>query len=171
MSASPGEGVIRVLAIDPGTAATGYGVLQGTREETEVLGFGCIRPGARSAPEEKLRDIYRAVAELIRQHRPGLIALEDVFYHKNIRSTLKLGEVRGICLLAAAEALLPVETYSPRTVKKAVVGHGAADKTQVQTMVTALLGLKEAPEPLDASDALALALTCLQDKNSPGRGR
>jgi len=154
---------VRVLAIDPGTVVAGFGVLEASGEDASLLECGCIRPPSRAEASVKLLRIFREVTRLLRTHRPDILALEDVFYHKNVRSTLKLGEVRGICSLAAARAGIRVISYSPRAVKKAVVGNGAADKTQVQRMVAVLLGLTSLPEPLDVSDALALGLACLQD--------
>lgn len=130
----------------------------------EVLASGAIKNAARTKPERKLARIYSSVSELIDQHLPQALILEDVFYHKNIRSTLKLGEVRGVCSLAAAQRNIPVFTYSARRVKKSVVGNGAAGKLQVQNMVGALLNLDEPPSPPDVADALALGITFFHDR-------
>ncbi len=122
-----------------------------------------IKNPPRALPEAKLARIYRTVLDLIQRHLPQALVLEDVFYHKNIRSTLKLGEVRGVCGLAASQGGIPVFNYSARRVKKAVVGSGAADKSQVRRMVQEILNLEELPRYLDISDALALGITFFQD--------
>lgn len=130
-----------------------------------VLAAGTITGPVRRLPPEKLAGIYSELNRLLEQYSPGALVLEDVFYHKNVRSTLRLGEVRGICSLAAARRGLGVYTYASRRVKKAVVGNGSAGKEQVRAMVKALLGLKAAPDSLDVSDALALGITYFQDFN------
>ncbi len=130
-----------------------------------VLAAGTVTSPARRSPPEKLSGIYGALVELLEKYDPGALVLEDVFYHKNVRSTLRLGEVRGVCSLAAARRGLQVYTYASRRVKKAVVGNGSAGKEQVRSMVKALLGLKEIPGPLDVSDALALGIAYFQDFN------
>ncbi len=130
----------------------------------EVLASGAIRNPVRTKPERKLDRIYSSVSELIDQHLPQALILEDVFYHKNVRSTLKLGEVRGVCSLAAARKNIPVFTYSARRVKKSVVGSGSAGKLQIQQMVRALLNLEEPPSPSDVADALALGITFFHDR-------
>jgi crossover junction endodeoxyribonuclease RuvC len=155
----------RIIAIDPGINATGYGVMEQTPRRIEVLAAGTITgPSRRSAPE-KLAGIYGILIDLLEKYSPGALVLEDVFYHKNVRSTLRLGEVRGVCGLAAARRGLKVYTYASRRVKKAVVGNGSADKNQVRSMVKVLLGLEEEPGSLDLSDALALGITYFQDYN------
>lgn len=122
---------------------------------------GVIRTGARDPLPLRLRTIHEAVAGLIRRHRPAVIAVEGVFYARNVRSTIVLGHARGVILLAAAEAECPVMEYSPALVKKTVVGRGAAAKAQVGYMVAQLLRLARAPSPADAADAVAIALTHL----------
>ncbi len=155
----------RILAIDPGINVTGYGVMEKTARRIEVLEAGTIKSRPRQSPPEKLAGIYRTVVELLEKYSPGALVLEDVFYHKNVRSTLRLGEVRGVCGLAAARRGIEVYTYASRRVKKATVGNGAAGKDQVRSMVRVLLQLKEDPVSLDLSDALALGITYFQDYN------
>jgi len=156
---------IRIIAIDPGISITGYGVLEKRDDEIIVLDAGIIKNPSHRSPAQKLARIHSVVGGLIDRYLPRGLVLEDVFYHKNIRSTLTLGEVRGVCSLAAAQRDIPVSTYAARRVKKAVVGNGAADKSQVQKMVQVLLKLEEPPASLDISDALALGITYFQDKN------
>jgi crossover junction endodeoxyribonuclease RuvC len=150
-----------VLGLDPGTAATGYGVVEqaapaGTRR---LLECGVVRTEASAPLERRLAQIYDAVAELIARHHPAAVAVESVFVHKNVRSALVLGHARGAALLAAAKADVPVSEYAPATVKKTVVGAGAATKQQVQRMTARLLRLSTVPTPDDAADGVAIALT------------
>ena len=153
----------RIIAVDPGIRVTGYGILEKEGDKIVVLASGTIKNTPRLSHAEKLARIHAVVCDLLEEYLPGRFIMEDIFYRKNIRSTVTLGEVRGICSLAAAQRDIPVTTYAARRVKKAVVGNGGADKSQVQKMVQALLGLKEPPTPLDVSDALALGITYFND--------
>jgi crossover junction endodeoxyribonuclease RuvC len=148
-----------VLGIDPGTAVTGYGVVRAAGASgAALLECGVIRTRADQPLAARLADIYDGVRELIARHQPEALAVEDVFYARNVRTTVVLGHARGVVLLAGQQAGLPIHEYPPADIKKAVVGTGAATKEQVQFMVTKLLGLPAAPVPLDASDALAVGL-------------
>lgn len=155
---------MRVLGVDPGTAATGYGVVEtgnGARRGGcgELVECGVITfPRGRSLPH-RLAELHAEIAELIRRHRPTALALENAFYHKNVRTTLVLGHARGVVLLAAQQAALAIAEYSPATVKKTVVGRGGATKPQVAAMVARLLRLRQPPRPPDAADGVAIALT------------
>ena len=153
----------RIIAVDPGIRVTGYGVLEKQGDEIIVLAAGTIKNAPRQSHAEKLARIHSDITELIDRYLPREFILEDVFYRKNIRSTLTLGEVRGVCSLAAAQRGIPVTSYAARRVKKAVVGNGGAGKSQVQRMVQVLLKLEEPPTPLDVSDALALGITYFHD--------
>lgn len=146
-----------ILGIDPGSRITGYGVLDVSRPTPRYVASGCIRiqPGELS---QKLAQVYAGISELIAVHRPGEFAIEQVFMAKNPDSALKLGQARGTAIVCAANHGLPVSEYGPRQIKQAVTGTGAADKAQVQHMVTAILGLSATPQA-DAADALAIALT------------
>lgn len=151
-----------VLGVDPGTAVTGYGVVRGDGTTPSVLiECGVIRTRPRDALPARLSDIYDGVRELIAQHRPAALAVEDVFYSRNVRTTLVLGHARGVILLAGQQAGLEIHEYPPAEVKKAIVGTGSATKEQVQYMVTRLLRLKSAPQPADASDGVAAALALI----------
>jgi crossover junction endodeoxyribonuclease RuvC len=148
-----------VLGVDPGTATTGYGVVQGDGSAPSTLiECGVIRTRPRDTLAARLGEIYDGIRELIVQHRPDALAVEDVFYSKNVRTTLVLGHARGVILLAGQQAGLAIHEYPPAEIKKAIVGTGAATKEQVQFMVTRLLRLKSAPQPSDASDGVAAAL-------------
>lgn len=148
-----------ILGIDPGTAVTGYGVVRAGSTHA-LVECGVIRTKPDRPLAERLRDISDGVRELIARHRPDALAVEDVFYARNVRTTLVLGHARGVILLAGAEAGLLIHEYPPSEIKKAVVGAGSATKVQVQYMVTKLLRLKSAPQPADAADGVAAALTC-----------
>jgi crossover junction endodeoxyribonuclease RuvC len=148
-----------ILGIDPGTAVTGYGVVRAGAPH-QLVECGVIRTRADRPLPDRLKDISDGVRELIARHKPEAMAVEDVFYARNVRTTLVLGHARGVILLAGAEAGLQIHEYPPSEIKKAVVGTGAATKTQVQFMVTKLLRLKSAPQPNDAADGVAAALTC-----------
>jgi len=138
---------MRVLGIDCGGSYTGYGVVEMHSEREDRL--CCLACGAIKLSQ---------LGEIIARHQPDQVAIEDVFYALNVKSALKLGQVRGVAMLAAAAAGLEVAEYSPLTIKSSVVGYGRAEKQQVQHMVTRLLQLAEVPEPMDASDALAIAI-------------
>lgn len=148
---------MRVLGIDCGGTATGFGLVafDGARHRAVVA--GTIRP-PRAEPAERLQWIHSRITTLLEQHRPEWVAIEDVFYARNVRSSLRLSQIRGVAMQAAAACAVPVASYSPLEVKSAVTGYGRAAKTQVQFMVKALLALTEAPDSTDASDALAVAI-------------
>lgn len=147
----------RILGIDCGSAATGYGVIETDGRASRVVTCGVILASARLSFAERLKKIADGLGRLIQTYSPDAVAIEEVFYSVNVKSALKLGQVRGVALLQAAEAALPVHEYSPLQIKSSVVGYGRAEKHQVQQMVKALLGLEDIP-PEDAADALAVAL-------------
>ena len=148
-----------VLGIDPGTANTGYGVVRGAGGmASSLVECGVIRTRARDPLPARLREIYEGVQDLIERHKPDALAVEDVFYSRNVRTTVVLGHARGVILLAGANAGLEIHEYPPSEIKKAVAGTGAATKLQVQFMVARLLRLKSAPQPTDAADGVAAAL-------------
>jgi len=149
---------VRVFGIDPGTERTGYGCVETDGSRHRVVACGAIAAPALGSFSERLFDIHRRLAALIAELRPESVAIENLFYAVNARSALKLGHARGVAMLAAAQAGLPVAEYTPAEVKRAVVGYGRADKQQVQQMVKLLLHLPVVPMPHDAADALAVAI-------------
>lgn len=150
---------IRVLGLDPALAgATGYGVVELEGTAARMLRFGALRFPSRADFSARLREIHQMVAELVEEFAPDAVAVESVFTALNMRTALKLAEVRGVILLAAAQADIPTRSYSPREVKASIAGYGGASKQQMQQMVKVQLGLCELPEPADAADALAVAL-------------
>jgi len=150
---------MRVLGIDCGGEYTGYGVVEMRPPGTLCcLACGAVKLSLRETLPVRLSRIFTRLEELISEYQPDEVAIEDVFYALNVKSALKLGQVRGVAMLAAATAGLQVSEYSPLTIKSSVVGYGRAEKPQVQAMVTRLLDLASPPEPMDASDALAIAI-------------
>ena len=152
---------MRVLGVDPAAAgATGYGVIENDGRRCRMLRFGALR-ATRLGPEhfpDRLREIHSMLVALIEEFQPQHVAVESVFTALNMKTALKLAEVRGVVLLAAAQHGVPVHSYSPRQVKACVAGYGHAGKQQMQLMVRALLSMSETPEPADAADALAVAI-------------
>lgn len=152
-----------VLGIDPAAAgATGFGIVERDGNRCQMLRLGALRPAKPLVGNSHLCRIHGMIAELIREFQPRAVALESIFAALNVKAALRLAEVRGVVLLAAAQAGVPAFSYSPREVKATVAGYGHAGKEQVQQMVRALLGLTETPEPADAADALAVALCHIQ---------
>lgn len=158
---------MRVLGIDCGTECTGYGVVEIDREhKLTCVQFGGIRLSRQVDLPLRLATIFEKLCQLIRDHQPDRVAIEDVFYSINVKSALKLGQVRGVAMLAAASHKVLVAEYAPLTIKSAVVGYGKAEKEQVQLMVARLLQLDQIPEPADAADALAIAICDLHTASS-----
>ena len=149
---------MRVMGIDPGSNCTGCGVIEEINNELKVIYWGIIKSKARQSFPQRLKFIYDELVAIIQNFNPDEVAVEDMFFATNVKSALKLGQTRGIAILSAVNEGKPVAEYSPLEVKQSVVGYGRAEKQQVQEMVTAILKLKEKPEPFDASDALAVAI-------------
>jgi crossover junction endodeoxyribonuclease RuvC len=158
LASKPVPRLIRVMGVDPGSETTGYGVIDSDGRHYEMVEYAGIRAPARFAFAERLFIISQKLEEVIERLRPQAYAVEETFFAVNVKTALKLGHVRGVAMVAAVRAGIEVAEYSPLEVKSALVGYGRAEKHQVQEMVRLLLGLKEAPEPLDASDALAVAI-------------
>jgi crossover junction endodeoxyribonuclease RuvC len=153
---------VRVLGVDPGTQVTGYGVIEtgnGAPGMGRLIECGVFRFERGNSLPHRLAELHHEIAELIKRHHPSVLALENAFYHKNVRTTLVLGHARGVVLLAAQQEGLDIAEYPPATIKKTVVGAGGAKKQQVGAMVARLLKLKDAPQPADAADGVAVALT------------
>jgi crossover junction endodeoxyribonuclease RuvC len=147
-----------VLGIDPGTADTGYGVVQSAGSRLSALDAGVIHTRPRLAPELRLAEIHARVAELLDRHSPEALAVEELYFGANARTAFAVGQARGVILLAAGQRGLPARSYTPQQVKGAVCGHGRAAKDQVARMVARLLGLSEPPGSDHAADALAVAV-------------
>ena len=149
---------MRIFGVDPGSERTGYGCIESSGGCHRLVACGILSAPARSTFPERLFAIHTGLLELLERHRPECVAVENIFFAKNVRSALKLGHARGIALLAASQASIPVVEYSPAEIKRAVVGYGRAEKHQVQTMMKLLLGLDAVPSPHDVADALAVAV-------------
>jgi crossover junction endodeoxyribonuclease RuvC len=147
-----------VMGIDPGLASTGFGVVRAAGGEMTALDGGVIEAAPGEAAEGRLARIHADVTELLNRHRPAAVALEDVYFGKNVRSAIAVGQARGAVLLAAGQRGVPCFGYTPQAVKMAVCGSGSAAKQQVQRMVGALLGMPRPPASDHASDALAVAI-------------
>ena len=159
---------MRVFGIDPGSERTGYGCVEIEGPRHRIVLCGAITAAARTAFPDRLLQIHRRLAVLLAECRADCVAIEDLFHSVNARSALRLGHARGVAMLAAVEAGLPVFEYTPAEIKRAVVGYGRAEKPQVQRMVKLLLGLAEVPAPHDAADALAVAI-CHAHSQMPAR--
>jgi crossover junction endodeoxyribonuclease RuvC len=149
---------MRVLGIDPGSETTGWGVVEGDARRYALVAFGTVRASARERFAARLLKISVGVEAALARYRPDVCAVEEAFFAVNVKTALKLGQVRGVVLLAAERAGVELAEYAPRLVKQTVVGYGAAEKHQVQEMVRVLLRLKATPQPHDAADALAIAI-------------
>jgi crossover junction endodeoxyribonuclease RuvC len=164
---------MRVLGVDPASAGpTGYGIVESDGRCCRMLHYGALMVAAKRRKEcagATLQDVHALLCRLIEEFAPDAMAVENIFSALNIRTALRLAEVRGVVLLAAAQHGLEVHSYAPREVKASVAGHGHADKRQMQIMVRALLSMAETPEPADAADALAVALCHLQSEQARRR--
>ncbi|MBI3490178.1 MAG: crossover junction endodeoxyribonuclease RuvC [Acidobacteria bacterium] len=149
---------MRVFGIDPGSERTGYGCVETDGSRHRIVVCGAIVASTRTSFPDRLAQIHRRLTTLLEECRPDCVAIENLFHSVNVRSALKLGHARGVAMLAAVEAGLPVLEYTPAEIKRAVVGYGRAEKAQVQHMVKLLLGLTAVPSPHDAADALAVAI-------------
>lgn len=160
---------MRVFGIDPGSTRTGYGCVEtdGSRHRLVTCGALAMSPGAPFP--DRLHAIHLGLVRLLREASPDIVAVENVFHAANARSALRLGHARGVALLAAVEAGVPIVEYTPAEVKRAVVGYGRAEKAQVQRMIKLLLGLDAEPSPHDAADALAIAICHVHQSGPLGR--
>lgn len=148
-----------ILGIDPGTARAGWGLIEERGGTIRAVSYGCITTDKSDAAEVRLSRVFHAMIRLLTEHKPDSTSVEDLFFSTNAKTAIAVGQARGVILLASAEQRIPVYTYSPVAVKKAVCGVGNASKEQVGRMVTQLLGLSEIPKPDDTADALAIAVT------------
>ena len=149
---------MKILGIDPGLAIVGWGVVEHRGMQFRTVAYGSLQTPAKTRTEERLHSIFKGMQELLDTYRPDAIAVEELFFNTNITTGIRVAEARGVILLAAEMASVPIFEYTPLQVKQAVVGYGRAEKRQVISMVTRLLGLKEAPKPDDTADALAIAI-------------
>ena len=147
-----------VLGIDPGLRKTGFGILSISNDKPELIDYGIIEPNKDEKISKRLFTIYNDINQLVEMFCPNVFSIEDIFYGRNVKSALLLGQARGIAMLCAAKHDIPVFEYSAKKVKQAITGNGNADKTQLQYMIKQIFKLKQVPTPLDASDAIGIAL-------------
>jgi crossover junction endodeoxyribonuclease RuvC len=147
-----------ILGVDPGIAITGYGLLEQNGNRIKPLKYGVIRTSSDLMAAERLMAIHQKITDLVKEYKPEVMVVEELFFNKNTRTALTVGQARGVIMLVSAEQRIKFAEYTPLQVKMAVVGYGRAEKRQVQEMVRVLLGLKEIPKPDDAADALAIAI-------------
>ena len=159
---------MKVFGIDPGSGRTGYGCVETDGFRHRLIDCGAITSPALTPFHDRLFAIHTRLAALLEQHKPECVAIENLFFATNVKSALKLGHARGVAMLAAVEAGIPVFEYTPAEIKRAVVGYGRAEKPQVQHMIKLILGLDAVPSPHDAADALAVAI-CHVHSHSPAR--
>ena len=146
------------MGIDPGSNCTGFGIVEEVKGNLCAVHWSSVRSSPKDTFPKRLKHIYDELVIAMREYSPDVVVIEDLFYATNVKTVIKLGQTRGVAILAAANSGLKIAEYSPLEIKQSVVGYGRADKNQVQDMVTTLLRLKEKPNPLDASDALAAAI-------------
>ena len=149
-----------ILGIDPGTAATGFGLIEKNKSNLKLLKYGCIKTSVKLSTAERLNVIHKELNSLIKKSKPDIVAVEDIFFFKNLKTAIKVSQARGVILLTIAKSKIPIAEYTPLQIKQAVACYGRAEKIQVQKMVKVLLNLKEIPKPDDAADALAVAICC-----------
>jgi len=149
---------MRVIGIDPGTATTGYGILENRNRRLELLEYGCILTQKNKPTALRLLEIYQDLTKLIKKYRPQIIAVESVFFYNNVKTAIAVAQARGVVLLCGEQQKLKLQEFTPLQIKNSLTGYGKAEKKQVQYMVMKLLGLERVPKPDDAADALAVAI-------------
>lgn len=153
-----------ILGIDPGLASTGYGVIETCQGRTSIIDYGCISTEPKTSFEKRLDQIHQQLQKIIKKYQPDLFAVEELFFAKNAKTALLVGQARGVVILTAIQNHLPISQFTPLQVKQSVTGYGRADKKQIQQMIKILLCLKEKPWPDDAADALAVAICAANHK-------
>ena len=148
----------RIIAIDPGIIITGFCILDFYKSSTKLVAYGVIRPSKRDRLEKRLMHLHDEVLSIISKFSPAIMAMEDSFYSKNVKSAVTLGQARAVMMLSGAKSNLDIYEFAPRKIKQSLCGNGSATKEQVQFMVTQILQLKETPKPIDVTDAMAVGL-------------
>jgi len=157
---------LRVIGIDPGTAIVGYGIIDYIDKKYKVVDYGCIYTPKDTPMEKRITLIYDQLDELLKKYSPTNMAVEDLFYFKNAKTVISVGQARGVILLCGEKNNIPQVSFTPLQIKMGITGYGRADKKQVQLMVQRILKLQEIPQPDDAADALAIAITHINSLNS-----
>ena len=149
-----------ILGIDPGTATTGIGIIKSEKSNIDLIHYDCILTSPKESTAQRLKTLYTELEKIIKKYKPDMMAVEDIFFFKNLKTAIKVSQARGVILLAGAQNKLTICEYTPLQIKQAVSGYGRAEKLQVQKMVKIILKLREIPKPDDAADALAVAICC-----------
>jgi len=149
-----------ILGIDPGTARIGLGLVEYKNKKAAVKCYDCLTTSPADTTARRLNDLFEQLTKFIKKYRPNAVAVEELFFFKNLTTAIKVSQARGVIILAAERQHLPVHEYTPLQVKQALTGYGRAEKNQIQQMVKMILNLKEIPQPDDAADALAIAICC-----------
>lgn len=149
-----------ILGIDPGTAAMGFGVVKKNGAELKCLKYGCIKTNPELAPAERLHVIHKELTKVIKEHKPEAMAVESLYFFKNLKTAFPVSQAKGVILLTAAKNKIPVFEFTPLQIKMTLVNYGRAEKLQIQRVVQSILGLEGLPKPDDAADALAAAICC-----------
>ncbi|MBL7141529.1 crossover junction endodeoxyribonuclease RuvC [Patescibacteria group bacterium] len=154
-----------IMGIDPGIATVGYAFISLKGNKLSAVDYGCIRTSKKQIFSQRLVEIYKELKKIIKKYQPDKIAIENLYFAKNVKTAINVGQARGVAVLAAAENKIQIFEFTPLQVKQALTGYGRASKKQVQEMVKAVCNLKTTPRPDDAADALAIAITCIQTKS------
>jgi crossover junction endodeoxyribonuclease RuvC len=155
---------MKILGIDPGVAIVGYGILDVSKKDLKLIDAGCIITSSKTAHPKRLAEIAAELKHIIKKYNPDILGIEELFFCKNVKTAMKVGEARGVILATAMQANLPIYEYTPLQIKQALTGYGRADKNQIQQMVKVILKLDEIIKPDDAADAVAVAITCANSK-------
>ena len=151
---------ITILGVDPGYARAGWAIIEKQGQKLKLVKFGCIETPAKTEHAERLKTLNNDLKRIIKEYKPEVLAVENLFFFKNLKTAIKVAEARGVILVTAIEGGLKIKEFTPLQIKQALVGYGRAEKKQIQQMVKMILGLKEIPKPDDAADAVAAAITC-----------
>ena len=157
-----------ILGIDPGTAITGWGIIKDGQKDPEVIAYGCIETSKHKSDVERLKEVAKDLKVIIKEYQPDEMAIEELFFFKNLKTAIKVAQSRGVLMFVTAQQKIPVAEYTPLQIKQALTGYGRADKKQMQIMVQSILKLKEIPKPDDAADALAVAICHQQSRKVEG---
>ena len=151
-----------IIGVDPGFAITGYSIIKKSKNELSVIDFGVITTSKQKTFNSRLLTIHDKISYLIKKYKPNVLAIEDIFFYKNAKTAIKVGESRGAIIITAIQNKIPVYNFTPLQVKQSVTGYGRAEKKQIQKMIKILFNLRDLPQPDDAADALAVAYCCSQ---------
>jgi len=157
-----------ILGIDPGYARAGWSILESSGQNLKLIDFGCLETTKETEHAILLKFLYTELGKIIKKYKPEILAIESLFFFKNLKTAIKVAEARGVILITAIDGNLKIEEFTPLQIKQALVGYGRAEKKQIQQMVKVILNLDKIPEPDDAADAIAVAITCINSTKQYG---